>query len=380
MLKTQEYLSDLVKSGLTVDQALVELTSEFGIKVRDYDNYVLLDYSMIDSPKMHPIVIECRSLILSKGDWTLLSLKFPRFFNAGECPEYYEDFKVERAIPMMKLDGSLIGVWYNPFDKVWEISTRGMAKAEGGHPMGGTFRDKVLGAMDFTEEHFQEYFANHGNPEQTYIFEWISPENRIVTRYEKSQLVLTGLSNKETRICDSTPDFLDAMKNYFATNGLSVGVPQVFEQNYLPQLIEAANEMDGLKEGFVLYDPISGKRMKIKSSSYICAHRIRGEDTIPTRKNLLELVFTGEVAEFLIYFPEYTDLVTGIETEVEAFLDSLDKVWEANKGIENQKEFALALKGVNGTGFLFSARKNKTNPRDEFHATNLLSKQRIFLE
>jgi RNA ligase len=380
MLKTQEYLIDLVKSGLTVEQALAELTSGFGIKVRDYDNFVLLDYSMIDSPKMHPIVIECRSLILSKGDWRVLSLKFPRFFNAGECPEYYSDFKVERAIPMMKLDGSLIGVWYNEFDKVWEISTRGMAKAEGGHPMGETFRDKVLGAMGFTEEQFQNFFNNYGNRLITLICEWVSPENRIVTRYEKSQLVLLGISNIFNMAVDSNPGTLSDHQKYFNNLGLKFDTPQVFEQNYLPQLIEAANEMDGLKEGFVLYDPVSSKRMKIKSSNYVLAHRIRGEDTIPTRKNLLELIFTGEVAEFLIYFPEYTDLVTGVETDVETFLDSLDKVWEANKDIENQKEFALALKGLNGTGFLFSARKNKTNPRDEFNATNLLSKQRIFLE
>ena len=170
------------------------------------------------------------------------------------------------------------------------------------------------------------------------------------------------------------------MKNYFATNGLLVDIPQVFEQNSLTQLIKAANEMDGLKEGFVLYDPISGKRMKIKSEKYVCAHRIRGEDTIPTRKNLLELVFIGEVAEFLVYFGEYTDLVTVIETEVETFLDSLDKVWGSSKNIENQKEFAISVKDSRGSGFLFGARKNKTTPRDEFHAANLNVKQRIFLE
>jgi hypothetical protein len=379
-MKTQEYLNNLVSSGLTPDQALVQLTAEFGIKVRDYDKFVLLDYDMINSPKSHPIVIECRSTILSKGDWVVLSLKFPRFFNAGECPDYYQDFDVKRAIPMMKLDGSLIGIWYNLFDKVWEISTRGMAKAEGNHPMGGTFRDKVLDAMGFDEQGFQNFFGSYGNKITTYICEWVSPENRIVTRYEKSTLVLLGVSNSYTENVVSTPSILNDYKKYFKNLGLEFETPQVFPQGDLTELIAAANELDGLKEGFVLYDIASGKRMKIKSSSYVCAHRIRGEDTIPTRKNLLELVFTGEVAEFLVYFPEYTDLVTGIEKEVETFLEGLDKVWEANKGIENQKEFALALKGAVGTGFLFSARKNKTNPRDEFYATNLLSKQRLFLE
>jgi hypothetical protein len=375
MMKTQEYLSDLVKSGLTQDQALAQLTAELGIKVRDYDKFVLLDYDMINSPKSHPIVIECRSLIVSKSDFVPISLKFPRFFNAGECPDYYSDFDVKRAIPMMKLDGSLIGIWYNPFDKVWEISTRGMAKAEGNHPMGGTFRD-----MGFDEQGFQRFFGTYGNKLTTYICEWISPENRIVTRYETSKLVLLGVSNIYTQTVDSIPGILNDYRKYFANLGLEFEIPQVFPQGELADLIAAANELDGLKEGFVLYDFVSGKRMKIKSSSYVCAHRIRGEDTVPTRKNLLELVFTGEVAEFLVYFPEYTELVTGIEKEVETFLDSLDKVWEANKGIENQKEFALALKGVVGTGFLFSARKNKTNPRVEFYATNLISKQRLFLE
>ena len=225
MMKTQEYLSDLVKSGLTQDQALAQLTSEFGIKVRDYDKFVLLDYDMINSPKSHPIVIECRSLIVSKSDFVPISLKFPRFFNAGECPDYYADFDVKRAIPMMKLDGSLIGVWYNPFDKVWEISTRGMAKAEGNHQMGGTFRDKVLDAMGFDEQGFQNFFGIYGNKITTYICEWISPENRIVTRYEKSKLVLLGVSNIYTQTVDSIPGILNDYRKYFKNLGLEFEIP-----------------------------------------------------------------------------------------------------------------------------------------------------------
>jgi hypothetical protein len=383
MLQTQKFLLNLVSTGKTVEEALTQLTVETGIKVRDYEEFVLLDYDQINSPKMHPMVVECRSLMLAKEDFSILSMKFPRFFNAGECPEYYEDFDVSRSIVMEKADGSLIGVWYNGFSNKWEISTRGMAFAEGNHHMGGTFRSKVLEAMNFTEDEFQNYFGVYGNRFVTYIMEFCSPENRIVTRYTKSHMVLLGVAHHFTpQWVNSDLTQLYNLKQFFkhSGKGLDLRLPEGYPSASLPELMKSVNELTDLKEGFVLFDPVSGKRMKIKAADYILAHRIRGEDSVPTRKNMLELVLVGECAEFLVYFPEYTEMVTTLETEIEIFLDRLDVVWEDYRDIESQKDFALAIKNVKGNGFLFSARKNKTNPRDEFHATNLTSKQKLFLE
>ena len=126
MLEVQKYLQT---------KTLENLTEELGIRCKVYEeeNIVLLDYDQIESPKTHPIVRECRSLILALSDFSIVSRKFDRFFNHGEALEYYSDFSFENAVAFEKADGSLIGVYYNPFTNRWDISTRGMAKAEGSH-------------------------------------------------------------------------------------------------------------------------------------------------------------------------------------------------------------------------------------------------------
>lgn len=77
-LEVQKYL----RSGKTLEQ----LTSELGIKVTHHssDPLVILNYCQIDSPKFHPITLECRGLVLEKQSWNIVARSFKRFFNFGE--------------------------------------------------------------------------------------------------------------------------------------------------------------------------------------------------------------------------------------------------------------------------------------------------------
>lgn len=124
-MKVQEYL----RNKNDPLQALATLKEELGIRYKVYeeDGIVILDYDQIESPKTHPIVIECRSLILSYPEFDVVSRKYDRFFNYGEAPDMYADFSFDDAVVMEKADGSLIGVYHNPKTDRWEISTRGMA-------------------------------------------------------------------------------------------------------------------------------------------------------------------------------------------------------------------------------------------------------------
>jgi len=104
ILQVQLFLRDSYEAD-----PFVALTEQYGIKVRKYpeDNLVLLDYDQIESPKTHPIVVECRSLILAMDTLEVVSRKFDRFFNLGEAPELYQDFDFDRAVVMEKADGCL---------------------------------------------------------------------------------------------------------------------------------------------------------------------------------------------------------------------------------------------------------------------------------
>lgn len=375
MLKVQTYLRDLYNQGGTQQACLDILTAELGIKAKVYEEegIVLLDYNQIDSPKTDPIVIECRSLILTLDNFEVVSRKFDRFFNYGEALEYYGDFDFSQAQIFEKADGSLIGVYF--WDDKWHISTRGMAFAEGEHHLGGTFKDKVLEAFGLTEEEFQEKFSKL-TWDTTFIFEYTSPENRIVTKYEKPEMVLLGASFPHD---EETPLYEDVSFELYRV-GIKHRKAKTYAASSLEEVVELANSLPNLQEGFVLYDPSSGKRMKIKSSLYVVAHTMRGNDPLPSKKNLLTLLFTGELEEFLVYFPEWEGKAKEVFDEV--FTKELETncAWWRYESIEDQKQFALAVKNVPNSFLLFQARKVKSTPWDVFKGLDLSKKLKMFLD
>lgn len=354
MLNVQKFLIEQKEQGKFTTECFNALTEQLGIKVKFYDEegIVLLDYNQIDSPKLHPIVIECRSLILDVFTFEVVSRKFDRFFNYGEALEYYHDFDLSRSVIMEKADGSLIGVYHH--NGKWHISTRGMAFAEGEHPMGGTFRGKVLEAFGLTEEEFQKQFSLY-EPTITFVFEYTSPQNRIVTKYDEPEMVFLSANG-----VGFDYDYEIAAHDLESTN-LNFRKVKTYRASNMDEVVKLANSLPDLQEGFVIYDPVSNKRMKVKSSLYVVAHAIRGNDPLPTKKNLLRLLFTGELGEFCAYFPEWSEKALDIQREVDNAYRELAIAWDKYKHLESQKDFALSIKDVPYNGILFQARKmNKT--------------------
>lgn len=369
-MKVQEYL----RGKNDPLQALASLKEELGIRYKVYeeDGIVILDYDQIESPKTHQIVIECRSLILSYPEFDVVSRKYDRFFNYGEAPDLYTDFSFDDAIVMEKADGSLIGVYYNPKTARWEISTRGMAKAEGEHLFGGSWRQKVQEAFGFKDEDdFQKRCDDIFRHSLTYIFEYCSPENRIVTKYDEAHMVLTGV---RCNITGDEADFIGAQYIGVMFGDLRVRAPKIYSAENLDELVEYANSLPNLEEGFVVRCQKTNKRVKIKSKTYLVAHKLRGNDAVPTRKNVLTLVIEGEVDEFLAYFPEWKGIINTAQGEVDDVLADATIYWEKAKGLESQKEFALVVKSAKAPWILFSARKNGTIPSVEFHKADLSQK------
>lgn len=352
-LNVQKFLIEQSTQGKSREESFAELNKQFAIKVKHYpeEGIVLLDYHMIDSPKTNPIVIECRSLILNFFTFDIVSRKFDRFFNYGEAKEYYKDFDLGRSVIMEKADGSLIGIYHH--NGKWHISTRGMAFAEGEHAMGGTFREKVLDAFGMDQAEFQSVFSVF-NKTLTFVFEYTSPENRIVTKYEKPEMVLLSANDGEKEW-----DYETIYCNLMAYGVKNTRKVKTYEVSGIDEVVKLANSLPNLQEGFVIYDPVSKKRMKVKSSLYVVAHAIRGNDPLPTKKNLLNLLFTGELDEFISYFPEWQEKAFDVMREVAKVKFTLAEAWDKHKHLESQKDFALAIKGVKYNSVLFQCRKLK---------------------
>lgn len=337
------------------------LTSELGIKVKDYPehNLVVLDYCQIDSPKTHPIVRECRGLILQKDTLKVLCRPFDRFFNAGEAPETVDDFDISRAIAFEKVDGSLIKVWFNPQTNWWEVATRGTAFAEtevNGFNL--TFRDLVDKALGF-DDHFEFDIKCREklSKDTTYLFELASLENRVVTRYDGTTLWYLGARNTETG--EDLTSYTDVM---LSATGIGAKEIKHYSFDTLEHALEASKGLKDLQEGYVLFDKETHKRIKVKSPAYVAVHHLRGEGLNP--KRIKQLVLTNEQDEYLKYFPEDIDMVLPYVDKLARLEVDMVSCYKRNEGIEDQKAFALAVKDEVYSSVMFQARQKGISPLD----------------
>lgn len=353
MLKVQEYLKT---------NSLEQLTEELGIKIREYDDRVCLNYCMINSPKHNDITKECRGLVLSLPDFKIVRRCFDRFFNYSECPELEKDFDITRAIAVEKIDGSLLPVYC--YKNNWEIGTRGSAFAEVETEMGDNFRDLALKAFQQNEEGFQNFCNYTLNPDYTYIFELTSLSNKIVKFYsEIPQVWILGARNNSTGKYMSYDD-LDKTFNCFEF----VKKPKRFKFDTIKSLLEASKHLKDLDEGYVCHDLVSGIRLKVKSPTYVCAHRLRGENTV-NMKRAVEIILCNETEEFISYFPEYRQLFEESKDFIDKTLKEIDEMYDKYKDIEVQKDFALKVKDHTGSAMMFMARaKGLKTASEAFYA------------
>jgi T4 RnlA family RNA ligase len=356
MLEVQKYLET---------HTLEQLTEELGINVREYDDRICLSYSMIDSPKTHPIVRECRGLILSKPDFEVICRPFDRFFNYTECPELEKDFDITRSVACEKIDGSLIKVYCHKGN--WEIATRGTALGESETPMGDVFRDLViqgLGEGIKTEQGFQNFCNYALEVNFTYIFELTALSNKVVKFYQEDPLVwILGARNTLTGEYKSYEDLDKTFEPYDF-----IQKPKRFKFDSFESVLEAAKHLTDLDEGYVCWDTVSDVRVKIKSPTYVAAHRLKGEGQV-NMKSAIQIILNGEEKEFLTYFPEYEKIFTESKAFIDKALDEANELYEKYKDIEIQKDFALKVKDHTSSSLLFLARgKGFDTPRDAFYS------------
>lgn len=333
-----------------LEHGFESLSEDLGIKVKEYENFYCLDYSQIDSPKTHPVVMECRGAIIDKISYNFLCRPFKRFFNYGEggCPEGI-DFN--QCVVHEKIDGSLIKVWYNPYSRKWEVGTRGTAFAEG--EVGGwgvTFRELFFRAAGLTEERFQDWCNFWLEIGETHLFELACRENRVVTPYTEDTLVYLGHRIGYSGVTDTETYDIDF-------NEINARVCKSWHLGGEAEIKAATDALEGLEEGFVVYrrgEPVC----KIKTPLYVAVHRIRGEGLNP--KRIVDLLWEGEYDEYITYFPEDKLLFEPYQRAINKLHFHVIYLWEKFKGVETQKEFALGVKDYSVSGLLFSMRKGDT--------------------
>ena len=354
-MKTLDYLNDKLNDGYTKEQSLEVLKEELGIKstINTEYNLVTLNYSQIDSPKTHPIVTECRSLVLDLGGttFTVVSRSFDRFLNLGENGNE-DKIDITEMKAYEKLDGSLIGLFFHKGE--WLYRTKSMIMpAEDMHmdAFGNSWKKLIESLLE--PFNFEVDNNNYSGCEcSTFILELTSPYNRIVTRYEESGLYLLAIRHNKDGYYRFTDSDLEIFTDPFCWN-----TPKTYGFSTIDECKEVVENLPNLQEGYVLYDIYGIPVCKIKSPTYLAVHRIRGE-SIPTPKRIMDLVFTNETDEYLTYFPEDQGM---FQPYINAFLSAelfFNLTWSNIEGIINQKEFALSLMGNPVMHLMFRKKQN----------------------
>jgi hypothetical protein len=325
-----------------------DLTSELGITVKKHDTLPLaiVNYDQIESPKTHPVVRECRGLVLHTDTKAVVAKSFSRFFNWGEVQEEMGTFDFSDFIVTSKEDGSLCVIYY--FDGKWYANTRGSFGLDNMQHQSFTWQEgfcKALGVSDLQEV---DAFLDRS---VTYICEFCSPWNKIVRRYEKPVMyLLTAFIGEQEVHWDKIDKWA----------GTIFKMPERYEFHSIEEIqafLSAQAAADPTFEGVVIRDK-HGNRWKIKSATYLGLHKLRGEgDNVYNPKNLLPFIMSGEEDELLTYFNEVRCTYFELKSNVQKAYISLLETWVEHRHIEDQKEFALAVKDHPFAAVLFSLRK-----------------------
>lgn len=326
MLLLQQYLQN---------HSLDELKEEFSIIVnqsKKYPELYLFKYDQIKSPLKHPLVQECRGIILNSNpstgnDWSVVSYPFNKFFNLGENIETEKLFDWNNYKVYPKLDGSLISLYF--YDNKWNIASSGNPDASGSCTDSNlTFYEAVdywlPSDLSFLNTHF------------TYIFELVSKYNKNVVIYNNLNygLYLIGIRNNKT-LQELDISNLDN-QSYFKLNTHFMICKELSNKEIYKQV----NDLKGHEaEGYILVDK-DFNRIKVKSTNYVALHHLKSSWSL---KSLIQIVLNNEIDEVVNYFPEFGADLRKIKDwlEVQIQITLFSYLWNCKS--ETKKEFALKI-------------------------------------
>lgn len=239
---------------------------EFGIFEKD--GYTVIDYNYVEGPETFAssVLREGRGLKFGP-DGKLIARPFHKFFNLNERPESHEahlDWTQDISV-MEKLDGSMIHPAMVNGEFVF-MTRKGVT-------------DTALQAMRetvFEKDRMIAWMADGWTP----IYEFTSPNNRIVVEYEKPELRLLALRNNLTgKYMDVGPEI-----DLLANGDFSL-------EKFVADVRSSKN-----REGVVLRWP-SGHMVKLKADDYVSLHR--NINLMGSEFRVLELILDGKHDDLL---------------------------------------------------------------------------------
>lgn len=277
---------------------------------------------------------ECRGIAFCNATGRLRSRPLHKFFNLNERPETLFDV-IDWTRPhyvMTKMDGSMV---------------RPVVGQNTGH--GGVRWATRKGITDVAceVELFCSYAENRAYEMAgedlidrgfTPVFEFVSPGNRIVLKYDRPQLVL--LAVRELR--NGTYMSYRQLRHEAERHGIEL-VPQYASAKITPDFIARLQEQEGVEGVVVRFE--NGLTLKIKTSWYAQLHKIRS--LLSNEREVVRMVLEDKLDDALGMLPDelrrglsgYRDRVI---QELHAYGDDIAGQRMGIRGLD-RKEFAIRL-------------------------------------
>lgn len=279
---------------------------------------------------------ECRGIAFNTETGELVSRPFHKFFNVGENEHVtLEHFGFHRPhVVMDKLDGSMVRPIPTPYGVRW------------GTKMGITDTSNLAELYIFNKVPLRKLALDCFKMGVTPIFEFVSPQNRIVAAYSEPRMVLLAMRDNLTGHYWSYPAMQLFAEDY---NVRCAGIYDPVEGD--PALyFEAINKSNDLDEGVVVaFD--NGHRCKAKTETYVILHKVK--DKASTERNLILAVLDQDIDDLLPLVPEEeVKAINEFVVDFWAFIDSMTFALEvtyklARNAYDTKKDFALASQDWN---------------------------------
>ncbi|CAN7294154.1 RNA ligase [Mesorhizobium amorphae] len=308
----------------TVDDVLPHIQGNIGFFLTRFDDYDVIDYGFVgDDTFRSPMALECRGLKFAK-DGRLIARPFHKFFNLGERQRPEDiDWTVPHVV-LSKLDGSMVHPCVVRDELVF--MTR----------MGVTAQSTA--ALAHAGENIRRLSKCAVEAGTTVLFEFTSPENRVVIAYDQPSLTLLAARDNRTGRY-STHQELQSLADQFDVPLIPSLQMTISTRDFLT----IARSEEGIEGYVIVFD--DGQRFKLKTAFYALRHKALSG--LAYEKNILAWVAEGAVddvvpllaADFAAELKAYQSVVV---SGLNRHLGDLAAFVAGQSGRE-RKEFAAAF-------------------------------------
>lgn len=293
--------------------------------VMQKDGYTVVDYNF-NSPSTfdNEGTLECRGITFD-ANGNIIRRPLHKFFNVGEKKSISEIDWTLPHIVTEKRDGSMIS------PAIVNGEVRFMTRA------GITDHSIRAEAKHLTSELAKKLRGILEWDKLTPIFEWTSPENRIVLNYDKDELTLLAMRNIVTG------EYLHRIHLEGWSEFLDIPLVKSFDIDFNnSKSFDQVKNMEGI-EGFVIHFPYTDEFYKIKTDEYSMLHRC--VSYFETEDKILDVVLSGKVDDVIGAFSDdrkerlikYSD---NIWAELNHYKKIVEDVVSENMNL-SRKDFAL---------------------------------------